>query len=73
MMGLRCWGCGCEGKVREQYAGLRVTCKWCRAVNLVPDSVTQEVLTADWIAEIDRTSIPETVEIEIPAPMKAAV
>jgi hypothetical protein len=73
MLELTCWGCGWDGRVPVAFAGLRVTCKRCRAVNAVPDPVTQEVYVADWLAEIDRPSLPVTVESEIPAAIRAAV
>ncbi|HEY2155248.1 MAG TPA: hypothetical protein VGH33_06435 [Isosphaeraceae bacterium] len=73
MIELTCWGCGWKGEVPDHFAGLRVTCKRCRAVNMASDPVTQEVFVGDWIAEIGRSHIPETVEIEVPAPVKEAV
>jgi hypothetical protein len=62
MIKLTCLGCGCEGRVREIHAGRRVTCKRCRAVNTVPDSVT---LDADWIAEFSPPGGSVSREVEL--------
>jgi hypothetical protein len=61
---LTCWGCGWDGWVAEQHAGLRVRCKRCEAVNVVPDPVTREVYAADWRAAIDEATETGTVEVD---------
>jgi hypothetical protein len=48
MIKLTCLGCGCEGRVRDLYAGRRVTCKRCRAENTAPDSTSREIDMRDW-------------------------
>jgi hypothetical protein len=40
---------------------------------MASDPATHEVYVGDWIAEIDRLHILDTVEIEVPAHMRAAV
>jgi hypothetical protein len=50
MIRLICSGCGCEGRVRDCYAGQRVRCKRCRAENTAPESV---MCDGDWIAEFN--------------------
>jgi hypothetical protein len=67
MIELRCWGCGWVGRVRESYAGLRVTCKRCCAGTTVPAAVTREIESAHWLAAIDPTTEAVTVEVDIPA------
>ncbi|HEY2155249.1 MAG TPA: hypothetical protein VGH33_06440 [Isosphaeraceae bacterium] len=71
MIELECWCCGWDGRLRGEFAGQRVTRKWCRATNAVPEPATQEVFVADWLAAIDaRWTDPgveaPTVEIECP-------
>jgi hypothetical protein len=63
MQDLKCWGCGREGRVRARYAGLRVTCKLCGAVNAVPDPIVEEIHAAFWRAEVDT----DTADVEMPA------
>jgi hypothetical protein len=48
MLDLKCWGCGRAGRVRARYAGLRVACKLCGAVNVVPDPDAEEIHAAFW-------------------------
>jgi hypothetical protein len=69
MIELTCWCCGFDGRVREDFAGLRVTCKWCGATSAVPQPATREVYVADWLAATDAgRADPEaeslTVEVE---------
>jgi hypothetical protein len=69
MFELMCWSCGRGGRVAEQYAGRRVTCNGCRAVNPVPDPVTREAFVADWLEAIDAgwtdpAAASPTVEVE---------
>jgi hypothetical protein len=64
MIELTCWGCGWEGQVPDEYEGRRVTCVRCRTANAVPDSVTREVDSGDWIAAMDPAIESGTVEVD---------
>jgi hypothetical protein len=66
MIELICWRCGREGHVPDNFAGRKVTCKRCRYVVQVPDSVTDEVDVTVWTPAIDPASEADTKEFEIP-------
>jgi hypothetical protein len=63
MIEMTCCGCGWEGHVLDLYAGRRVTCRRCRTVNTVPESVTREVDASEWIAALDPSTESLTAEI----------
>jgi hypothetical protein len=65
MIELMCLGCGWEGRVLDLYAGRQVTCRRCRTVNTVPESVTREVDVCDWVAAIEPSSESTTAEINM--------
>jgi hypothetical protein len=67
MIELKCWGCGWEGRVRARYAGMQVTCKRCRCMVRVPDSVTDEIDVTAWVCTIDPSSETVTKEFEVPS------
>ena len=54
MIALTCWACGWEGRVRTKYAGLRVTCKRCRASSWVPDEGQGEMDLSGWATREDQ-------------------
>jgi hypothetical protein len=64
MLDLKCWGCGRLGWVRARYAGLRVTCKLCGAVNAVPDPDAEEIHAAFWRAGAGAAIETSGVEVE---------
>src|SRR5579871_3139901 len=70
MIDLTCWGCGYEGRIREHLAGLRVKCRWCRAINVVPDPVTRDDYPVEWLGDVEggwRGALAESPTVVIPA------
>jgi hypothetical protein len=53
MIALTCWGCGWQGQVPDHFAGLKVSCKRCKAATVVPKPYAEDVYEPDSITEIE--------------------
>jgi hypothetical protein len=62
-----CCSCGRPGHIPDRYAGRRVTCERCGAVNIVadPNSEIGEVVAVAWVAAMDPSSELASDEVDI--------